>query len=271
MQLELRRSAWLLVPVALLFVFGSTAIAQTDLDGDGWTVEAGDCDDGNEDIHPGAQEICGDGINQSCGIGPRGGILPDKGCDDDNDDYCDASMPISASLDCDPSVRHCCPLGGGDCLDDDRGIGSRFNPGVEDNCSSHSADVATPWGDLNCDGVSVCEVPDYEYRPELQAPAPATLRIWLSADSHFRSDDPSRFDYHEEVITSMEGRYDHAFVLGDVVDSRDDGYAYQSLKALMKQKQVVFALDLGRGRAAVEWLGCDLSRQYVTLNADYTT
>lgn len=45
----------------------------------------------------------------------------------------------------------------------------------------------------------------------------------------------------------------------------------RQLHKLMKQKQVVFAINLGRGRAAVEWLGCDLSRQYVAINADYTT
>ncbi len=43
------------------------------------------------------------------------------------------------------------------------------------------------------------------------------------------------------------------------------------LKAAMKQKEVYFNLDLGRGNAAVNWLGCDLSREYIRINADYTT
>ena len=43
------------------------------------------------------------------------------------------------------------------------------------------------------------------------------------------------------------------------------------LASVMRQKEVTFHLDLGRGEAAVEWLGCDLSRQYITINADYTT
>ena len=43
----------------------------TDQDGDGYSVEGGDCglidcDDGNELIYPGGLEICGDGIDQSC-------------------------------------------------------------------------------------------------------------------------------------------------------------------------------------------------------------
>ena len=37
-----------------------------DSDGDGYTVAAGDCDDSNPTIHPGASEICGDGIDQDC-------------------------------------------------------------------------------------------------------------------------------------------------------------------------------------------------------------
>ena len=36
-----------------------------DADGDGWTVEAGDCDDGEPTVHPGADEIC-DGLDNDC-------------------------------------------------------------------------------------------------------------------------------------------------------------------------------------------------------------
>ncbi|MFW6059524.1 MAG: bifunctional glutamate N-acetyltransferase/amino-acid acetyltransferase ArgJ [Phycisphaeraceae bacterium] len=43
------------------------------------------------------------------------------------------------------------------------------------------------------------------------------------------------------------------------------------LATLMRKKEVTFQLELGRGAAQVEWLGCDLSREYVTINADYTT
>ncbi len=43
------------------------------------------------------------------------------------------------------------------------------------------------------------------------------------------------------------------------------------LDTAMKQKEVHFTLTLGRGAAAVTWLGCDLSREYIAINADYTT
>ena len=65
-----------------------------DNDGDGWSGEMGDCDDTNPAIHPGATEICGDGIDQNCSGS-------DASCDDaDEDGYttddCD---------DLDPSVH----------------------------------------------------------------------------------------------------------------------------------------------------------------------
>jgi hypothetical protein len=37
-----------------------------DLDGDGVTVADGDCDDGDPDLYPGAEDIAGDGIDQDC-------------------------------------------------------------------------------------------------------------------------------------------------------------------------------------------------------------
>ncbi|HEX7009659.1 MAG TPA: bifunctional glutamate N-acetyltransferase/amino-acid acetyltransferase ArgJ [Phycisphaeraceae bacterium] len=43
------------------------------------------------------------------------------------------------------------------------------------------------------------------------------------------------------------------------------------LHAIMRKKEITFTLNLGQGRASTEWLGCDLSRQYIAINADYTT
>lgn len=38
----------------------------TDADGDGWTVEAGDCNDGDDEIYPGAHEVQDDGFDFDC-------------------------------------------------------------------------------------------------------------------------------------------------------------------------------------------------------------
>lgn len=45
---------------------GGDDLGGKDDDGDGYTVEAGDCDDANSGIHPGAGEVCTDGIDNNC-------------------------------------------------------------------------------------------------------------------------------------------------------------------------------------------------------------
>ncbi|MBI2473967.1 putative metal-binding motif-containing protein [Candidatus Uhrbacteria bacterium] len=39
-------------------ILGVQQCSDEDADGDGWTVEDGDCDDTNSFVHPGAQEVC---------------------------------------------------------------------------------------------------------------------------------------------------------------------------------------------------------------------
>ncbi|MCX7808652.1 MAG: putative metal-binding motif-containing protein, partial [Deltaproteobacteria bacterium] len=54
-------------------------------DGDGDGYVAGDCDDMRSGVHPGAEEVCGDGIDQNCdGVDPRcvggdGGVIQPGG------------------------------------------------------------------------------------------------------------------------------------------------------------------------------------------------
>ena len=43
-----------------------TSVPVQDADGDGWTRDAGDCDDNDPSVYPGAEEIIGDGIDQDC-------------------------------------------------------------------------------------------------------------------------------------------------------------------------------------------------------------
>ncbi len=45
----------------------------------------------------------------------------------------------------------------------------------------------------------------------------------------------------------------------------------RKLDRSMQPKEVVFTLDLGLGDASADWLGCDLSKEYVRINAEYTT
>jgi len=76
-----------------------------DADGDGVTRCAGDCNDANASIHPGAAEICGDGIDQDCnGADKRSGCKTSGGTresctnrvDDDLDGLVDCADPDCA-------------------------------------------------------------------------------------------------------------------------------------------------------------------------------
>lgn len=66
-----------------------------DNDGDGFSAADGDCDDANQAVHPGATEICSDGIDQNCSGS-------DASCDDaDEDGY--------TTDDCDDNNRYIHP------------------------------------------------------------------------------------------------------------------------------------------------------------------
>ncbi len=55
-----------------LLLMGACALPDDDLDGDGWSVGNGDCDDLDPNIHPGAIDELADGIDQDCdGSNPR--------------------------------------------------------------------------------------------------------------------------------------------------------------------------------------------------------
>ena len=45
----------------------------------------------------------------------------------------------------------------------------------------------------------------------------------------------------------------------------------QKLQRIMASREITFTIHLGVGKAQTQWLGCDLSKQYVTINAEYTT
>ncbi len=90
-----------------------------DNDGDGYT-ENNDCDDTDSDIHPGAVEICGDGVDQDC----SGDDLSCDDVDNDSDGYTENQ---------------------GDCDDGDSGI----NPGVAETCGD-GIDQDCSGADLVC-------------------------------------------------------------------------------------------------------------------------
>jgi hypothetical protein len=92
---------------------GSDTPCQIDQDCDGYPAGV-DCDDTRPDIHPGAVEICNNGVNESCNEhGADQGCVP---CDLDGDGY----QRDDASSGC-PDATNQHP-GQADCDDDDAGV-----------------------------------------------------------------------------------------------------------------------------------------------------
>ncbi|MFH1464315.1 MAG: integrin alpha [Pseudomonadota bacterium] len=55
---------------------GDTDTGPLDADGDGWTVADGDCDDGRAEVHPSAEEVCHNGLDDDCDGDPGDCALP---------------------------------------------------------------------------------------------------------------------------------------------------------------------------------------------------
>ncbi|MDD5310055.1 MAG: putative metal-binding motif-containing protein, partial [Deltaproteobacteria bacterium] len=116
----------------------------SDFDGDGYIDCACappgtpnlDCDDSNPDIHPGATEICGDGIDQDCDQGCTGTDLPCACTDDlDNDGH--------ISVEC----------GGDDCCDDGTEASMGCDATTAPDIHPGAVDICDNGIDENCDGI----------------------------------------------------------------------------------------------------------------------
>lgn len=98
-----------------------------DNDGDGYTINQGDCDDTNPTVYPGAEEICDDGLDNDCN-----GFTDNQEPDKDGDGY----GPCA-----------------GDCNDDDPNIGPHMDEipgdGIDNNCDGITD------GDYDGDGYTV--------------------------------------------------------------------------------------------------------------------
>lgn len=133
-RLPPRLLAPLLLPGAALLLGQQGCPNAPDKDGDGWTVEAGDCDDNNNTVYPGAEERC-DGLDNNCDAIVDEGVQTASYPDADGDTFGgDAGVVFGCA------VPEGYLLVGGDCDDADPAV----FPG--------QADLPQDGLDANCDG-----------------------------------------------------------------------------------------------------------------------
>lgn len=129
----------------------------TDQDQDGFTVEEGDCDDTNQTVYPGADELC-DGLDNNCNgeqDGPSSVDAETYYLDSDADAYGNGESSLVA---CEAPAGYT-PVGG-DCNDRDATINpgeAEICDGIDNNCNGEkdgatSADAITYYYDGDKDG-----------------------------------------------------------------------------------------------------------------------
>lgn len=113
-----------------------------DSDRDGYDAEGGscggdDCDDTNSEINPGAEDVCGDGIDQDCSGDDE--LCPD--CTDDDGDGWGVGATCPAEQDCDDTSADIYPTAEERCGD-----------GIDQDCDGE--DLLCPCADRDGDGFS---------------------------------------------------------------------------------------------------------------------
>ena len=101
----------------------------TDADGDSYSVEGGacgavDCDDSNAAVNPGAAEVCGDGIDNTCDGVVDEGCPTTPVCTDSDADTFALEGGECGAVDCDDTDAAVHPSAGEDCTD-----------GIDNNCN----------------------------------------------------------------------------------------------------------------------------------------
>ena len=165
--------------------YGDPAVSEVACAGPaGYVLDGTDCDDAEDDTHPGAPDVCGNGVDDDCsGAADEGCDCTDNDMDgscieDDCDDFDDDVYPDAPELcdgednDCDGDIDEDCPCedvdGDGACADDDcddaeddafpgndevcgDGIDNDCNGEVDEDCPCEDADGDGACAEDDCD------------------------------------------------------------------------------------------------------------------------
>ena len=200
---------------------------EQDVDADGEMPCGGDCDDSNADVHPGAPELCANGLDDDCDAATLDAFDGDgdgSSCDDDCDDG-DIDVFPGAPDQCDAVDDNDCdglvdPLEqdddgdgsdecGGDCDDDDPSsfVGApELCDGIDNDCDA-SIDEGF---DVDGDGQSTCDGDCDDAAPGVFAGAPELCDAVdndcdAQVDEGFDGDDDSYFDGDDPGCASTYG------------------------------------------------------------------
>jgi hypothetical protein len=199
-----------------------------DIDADGYTVDAGDCDDANPDVNPGATEIC-NGVDDNCDtvIDTDAVDAVVYYADADLDSYGDAATAMPSCTD--PGAGYA--LTGDDCNDADAAV----NPaavevcnGADDDCDA-SIDEDLPiidsWTDADADGygdpllsTAGCSVPE------------GSVEDGTDCNDAFAAINPGAAEECNGIDENCDGTVDDGLpIIDSWTDADGDGYGDSAL------------------------------------------
>ncbi|MBM4345976.1 MAG: putative metal-binding motif-containing protein, partial [Deltaproteobacteria bacterium] len=192
-----------------LMITSAATCAKSKKPAPGALLPGDDCDDANAAMGPGNTEVC-DGADNNCNT------TVDEGCDDDNDNFCEAGMTLVGT----PST---CTAGGGDCNDTD----GLIKPGGNEVCSTTYDDNCN--GQTNEQGAAGCT--NYYLDNDGDGYGQASYQCWCAPQGNYKAtkagdcDDTSATVYPGAANETCDGKDNNCnLTIDEGCDDDKDSY-----------------------------------------------